>query len=118
MASPAASRTLAAASGSTAGALVMTEAEAGAGTCAGSNASAALGEQMGQVCWRMSALEGQVGSRMSALEEQMASQFGARMSALEGQVSSQVGVVASRMTALEEQIAALTRMLHSTRTHN
>ena len=139
-AAPAAPRALAAANGSTAGALVITEAEAGAGTCAGSNASAALGEQMGQVCWRMSALEGQVGSRMSALEEQMASQLGSqasvlgarmsaieeqmasqlgsRMSALEGQVSSQVGVVASRMTALEEQIAALTRMLHSTRTHN
>ena len=115
-AAPAAPRTLAAPTGSTAGALVMAEAGAGAG--AGSNASAALGEQMGQLCSRMSALEGQVGSRMSALEEQMASQIGARMSALEGQVSSQVGVVASRMTGLEEQIAALTRMLHSTRTHN
>ena len=146
-ASPAAPRALAAGGGSTAGALVTTEAEAGVG----SNAPAALGEQLGQVCWRMSALEGQVGSRMSALEEQMGSQMGsqastlgarmsaleeqmasqvgarmsalegqvgARMSALEGQVSSQVGVVASRMTGLEEQIAALTRMLHSTRTHN
>ena len=124
-ASPAAPQALAAGGGSTAGALVTTEAEAGVG----SNAPAALGEQLGQVCWRMSALEGQVGSRMSALEaqvgsrmsaleEQMASQIGARMSALEGQVSSQVGVVASRMTGLEEQIAALTRMLHSTRTHN